>query len=419
MRLFVLACVFLLLPGMVVSAQTDFQVITAESISELVPIQNFDGACEVFHPQGALVATHTGLYNLANGTQRIDVSDVENRIYSAPNFSRDGRWAVIGDSIYAVDSGAVLYQFEYPDLQNVFFSDDGRYAHSYDISFNTQSWEAIDTATLPDFAIFIASDGERRTGSDFNTGNGIPRYLSGNDTYRVQVVEGIYEVSTGELLDLPEEFSNPALLESGVFSPDDSLFFTGGDGIEEYSVYDVPSFEFAYDMSFDAGHAGRLTLQFSPDSQYFAARDEGVYLAETGELLFEIAGYPVFSPDNMVVGTGDGLYRLPDGEQIITFSNDAFVQDFTSDGRLVAVIPGGVFDVATGEQPFAVEDVPAEIFFSMDDSLLYHSPDVYDVTTGEVVYTLPSRTYILSRDERYIGATVDGSCQVFAIPPLF
>jgi|GEM_PF-6192278 len=424
MRLFLLACFCLMLPGMSLRAQTDFGVITADSIGGLVPMHMLDGACGAFHPQGALMATETGLHNLATGTQRIDISDVEDRIYGSPYFSPDGRWLVMGDSIYAVDSGTVLYQFERPDLQNVYFSDNGRYAHSYDISFDTQTWLTIDTTELPDFVLFGSYDGERRAGIDFKTGNGIPRYLSGGEAYHVQVDEGIYELSTGELILLPDDLSNPALLESGVFSPDDSLFFTGGEGLEEYLVYHVPSFELAYEMSFDAGHSGRLSIAFSPDSQYFAEQDEGVYLAETGELLFEIAGNPVFSPDSTVVGTGDGLYRLPDGEQIMAFEDGVLIQDFTLDSRLVAISPGGVFDLVTGEQNLDTGEDISEMFFSADDSLIYRrasveSAFVHNTATGAIMLPLPSGNIMLSKDERFIGLTIEDSCQVFGIPPAY
>jgi len=301
------------------------------------------------------------------------------------------------------------------------------------------AWEIIERSSLPDYELFRITVSPEdsftsnvRVGLDFKIGNGIPRYLSPQETYWVVVTaglsddieQGIYTVDTGERLELLPEFSDPVaaalLLDMGTFTPDDSLFITHDNGNGIFTAYHLPEFEQAYTLPFDIGDENRLFVPFSDNALYFGVRDDGVYQTSTGERLFEISGRPVFSPDNTLVGTGDGLYRLPSGQQIETFSDGAWIEAFSRDTSLVVVVPDGVFELIGGGKRFDIVDDIGEMLFSVDSSLLYASRagqivSVYDTSTGEEVFTLQGFMLMLSPGERYLSINLEGSCHVYGI----
>lgn len=387
--------------------------ISSTNINKLTQTQSFDGECGVFSHDGTSIATAAGVFDLSSGEQRInsEISDLSYAPTSYP-FSPDDKWIVTEDSIYEVETGDQVLTLPTPQVF-VIFSENVNLAHINGRTYDTATWELSNSTSISDFDFFVDREGKRYVWRDITSGNGMPTYLSSRGEYWVYVLEGIYDVLTGELIELPEELNNPAKLESGVFSPDDSLFFIRDDG-----VYATPTFEKLYDFVPEVGHRGRNFTPFSPNNDYFAIRDDAIYEARTGKLLISITGRAVFSHNNQWAGTSDGLYKLATDEFIHELGS---VSLFSPDDTLVIVDQLYVFDTASGEKRFDLEDVSwRDLYFNADGSLLYgvsvgNELLIYDTANGNLLQTLPATASILSTNERFLGLTTDSNCQIYTI----
>ena len=434
-----LAFLCIMMATAIVQAQAE--TITAQTVADLQQLYAFEGGCAAFGADDAVFATTHGLFDLETGEQiaAIPTATIEDPAYSPPVFSPDGQWLVSDEVIFEVETGDIVHQIEFPARQNWRFSDDGAYAHSNGSAFSLPEWEEIETMMLPDYEVFRKTPtvndffpGEAiRLGRSFKIGNGFPAYLSPQASYWVVVTgglsddieQGIYDVNTGERLTLPAAFNDPfdaaLLLEMGTFTANDEMFVTESLEGGTFVAYRMPSFEQAYTLPFDIGDGDRLFVQFSADGLYFGVPDDGIYDRSSGERLFEISGRAVFSPDSRWVATGEGLFALPDGQPGDQFDADPWGADFSADGGLVAVIPGGVFDLLAGGERFDLSSDVREVFFSADSTLLYglSASDVmiYDTASGEVSTTLSGSGMLLSSSERYIALNVDGSCQIYGV----
>ena len=400
-----------------VTAQSEFEPITLNNVGQLSQIYSFGGECGAFSPDETSIATTTGLYDLNSGAARVDMSEEPVASSEWILFSPDGKWIVMGAAIYQVETGEQVLSQEYPQAFIV-FSDNGQFAYVNGILYDTENWDTIDFETVPDFEFF---GGQLYVWRDVTSGNGIQTYLSSQKNYWVHPVEGIYNVNTGELVALPDELNNPMMLYNGIFSPNDRMFFIGGDGLDTYVAYTVPDFERAYELTFDIGRPGYYYAEFSPNNLYFAARDEGVYQTISGEFLFDIVGEPRFSLDNVWVGTGDGLYLLPTGQLVQEFSGSSWVMDFSENNELLAVFPDGVFDLFIDDKRFDIDDVVREMSFNQDSTLLFAStiiPElwIYDTETSDVLQKLPGTQPLISANERFIALSVPNQgCSIYAI----
>ena len=402
-------------------AQSDRNSITLNNIAQLTQIHTFEGECAAFAPDETSIATTTGLYDLSSGVARVDMDEEPVETPEWIIFSPDGKWIVMGAAIYRVETGEQVLSQAYPQAF-IAFGEDGQLIHVAGVTYDSENWEIVDADTIPDFQYFLG----RYSGyvwRDMTSGNGVPTYLSPGGNYWVHADEGIYKVSTGELIDLPDELNDPITLAGSTFSPNDLMFFIGGDGLESYIAYTVPDFKRAYESTFDIGDGQNPSyyVEFSPNNLYFAARDEGVYQTIPGELLFDIVGEPRFSPDNVWVGTGDGLYLLPTGRLLQELSGNSWTMDFSENKELVAIWPDGVFDLFIGEKRFDVDEVVRDMSFNSDSSLLFAStiiPEfwIYDTATGEVLQKLLGAQPLLSENERFIALIVPNQgCSVYTI----
>ena len=379
--------------------------ISRTNINKLTKIHSFDGECANFDSNETVITTAYGLFDLVTGEQRAGISaDYAEWV----TFSPDGRWLKAGDKLYSVETGEIILSLPVSQVYYT-FSEDSRFVYIHGIIYDTNTWQEIDEKDIPDFTRFDGGVVWR----DITSGNGMPTYLSPLGDYWVHAMDGIYRTDTGELIDLPNEIRDPAKLESGVFSPNDSLFFIRDDG-----VYTTPTFEKIYDFVPEVGLGGRISAPFSPDNDYFAIAADAIYEAHTGKPLVSITDRAVFSHNNEWAGTSDGLYELATGELIHELGS---VSSFGPDDKLVIVDQLYVFDTASGEKRFDLEDVMwRDLYFNADGSLLYgvsagNELLIYDTANGDMLQTLPATASILSTNERYLGLTTNNNCQLYAI----
>lgn len=433
MTRYIMLPIFLLCMLMVnVHAQTE-KAITAQTIMVVEQIYTFEGECTAFHPAESYFATTQGLFNLQTGNLLFQLEESSHPTASPPRFSPDGRWIISGGTILEVETGNPVHTFEDSNFQVFRFSDNGLYAHAHGRAFALPGWSRIEVAELPNYEVFRKTlqpyhhpADAVRIGYDFKIGNGVPSYLSPANTYWVVVTggltdtiaQGIHNVRTGQLLELPAEFDDPIdaalLLEMGVFTPDERIFLAEDVGTGTYTAYHVPSFEQAYTLAFDIGNQNRLYASFSENALYFGFPDDAIYETITGKRLFEISGNPVFAPDNTWVAAGGRLYGLPDGRLAQSFSNDARFVRFSNNGELVAITPEGIF------KRFDIANTAYEVFFSTDSSLLYvPAPElilsVYDTATGEQVAMWDGYGMTLSQSEQYLALNTDEACHIYGV----
>lgn len=348
MRKFVVASVMifiLLINSRAVESQSDGAAITAANIGQLNQHHVFDGDCIGFDPAETMIATTTGLFELDDGGARIDLSANPISSVDLTPFSPTGAWFVAEDRIYDVETGDEVFALPHRQVF-IAFSETDSLAHVHGIAYDTETWQPVDTDSIPEFALFVGLSGQRYVWRDMTSGNGVPTYLSPGGTYWANAFEGIYRVDSGEQIALPDHLNDMVALQGSTFSPNDLMFFVGGDGFDEYVAYTTPSFERAYELAFDVGNRQDAHyVEFSPNSLFTGVPNDGIYQVNTGELLFEIAGYPTFGHGNVWVGTSDGLYVLPTGRQVQEFSGSSLVMGFSDSEELVAVFPDGVYEV--------------------------------------------------------------------------
>jgi hypothetical protein len=259
--------------------------------------------------------------------------------------------------------------------------------------------------------IYDAATGEELFASSKNFN------LSANNQYVAVDSEGVIELSTGELLfSLPPNTSGFA---SGPrFSPD-STMVTGLDGI-----YAVPSGEKI--LSWDQQRPGTF---FSPDNRYVVVLGDGVYNLETGERFFATDPEPdqydphyTFTRDGSRLALkSDGFYDMTTGARLFNLPGD-FV--FNADESMIATDFGGLYYTATGER---VVDAPSGLYppnlnpdstlaaisngdvFSEDDERV---GAVYDLATGEELFTYQGINAIFSPSGEYLTVVADGVYEV-------
>lgn len=379
--------VFWLLISMSVAQAQDneLQPVTASNIDRLTSMQVLDDTCIGFDKDESIIVTSSGLFDLTSGEPRIDSEFVN--LSADPEwspFSPNEQWIISVDGIYAAATGERV--FPLADSQVfIAFSEDGSLMHIDGITYSTETWEQVDPILIADFEFFVDLESNRYIWRDFTSGNGIPTYLSSQGNYWVHVVDGMYRTDTGEKIDLPTPLQNPVVLESGVFSPNDLIFFVYDDTRGLTTAYRTQSFEKAYELPVTIGRQGRLSVPFSADGLFFGVTGDAVYQAYTGERLLEVLGTPVF---------GD---------------------------KLVAVYPGGVFELFSGEKRFDVPQNVGEMRFSADSSLLYAGTNIpeiliYDVQTGEIVQSLNGNVLTISPQEHFLALTnVSNDCELYGI----
>jgi hypothetical protein len=163
---------------------------------------------------------------------------------------------------------------------------------------------------------------------------------------------------------------------------------------------------------------------FSADAR-FIATTQGVFEVATGERLFALdtPARTVFDSTGAYLAVpGDGVYSVPSGEHILSFSNpQAAFAAFSPASTVVAVDNDGVYDLATGERRFRI--TRGNPLFVQLDTQQYIATDffLYELATGTEhprVGTLPFRPDLprFQIDDEVYGIMPDGSG--FTIPAL-
>lgn len=215
--------------------------ITTSNVDRLTLIHTVDGLCAAFNTDETTIATTNGLFDLNSGEIQINRTENPTDYAEWVWFSPDGEWLVIGETIYAADTDEPMLTLDYPQAL-IAFSEDGQFVHIEGITYDTETWQPIEPDNIADFTRFNGANKMIYVWRDLATGSGIPTYLSPQGNYWVHVLEGIYDVNSGELLTLPDTLNDPSMLDGGSFSADDALFFPTmpqGDVI----AYRLPTFE--------------------------------------------------------------------------------------------------------------------------------------------------------------------------------
>lgn len=408
-------------------AQTVEQSPITSLHGNLSPQYVLDGACLDFSPTEDYIATETGLFATADGSVQIEFSEAQETIV----FSPDGRWLVADGFLYEVATGEVVMARNPASALN--FSMDGQYIHiNYD-TFAVDIWEVVEDVPL--MLLFQAPDPymtRYEVGHTFSLGNGIPSYLSPSRNFWVVVnfVDadegtdevsrgGIYAVSTGERLTLPDEINDPTQLDESFFSPDDAFFFS-------YSgvMYDTLTWEKQYQL--DSAAKGQPI--FSATGQYFTLSTEtGIFATATGELVFPIDVPASVSSNGHWVVTSTTIYDLATGD--IVFEADTPAPyggsfGFSPDHQFALHLGDGLYDLSTGSQIITFDDSMRDYAFSADSTRLYvqtlkRKIWMYDLTDNESAQSFRGDTFELSPSDTLLAIsdtlTDTPQCSIYAV----
>lgn len=362
-RMIIIAIIFCL-TSISALAQSNSSPITPNNAGQLMLIHTVNGNCASFDPNGTVIATTSGLYSLSSGVMQIDNTENPVDYPEWVSFSPDGKWLLMGASIYDVETGESVFSLTYAQAP-VVFSENGQFIHIDGLTYDTETREIIENESIPDFEYFVFSSGERLVWRDITSGNGIPTYLSPRGKYWVHILEGIYDVNTGELLELPDELNNPSVLEAGSFSSGDSLFFVANNADETPIAYSLPDL---------------VQIQFG---------------------------------ENPFLNIAEQLAE--------PLSENAWVIAHSENNELIAVYPDGVFDLLSGDKRFDIDETVREMSFNEDSSLLFATtilPElwIYETETGAVLAKLPGSEALVSADQEFIAMTLpEQECTIYGI----
>ncbi|MFN8375453.1 MAG: hypothetical protein U0694_21575 [Anaerolineae bacterium] len=175
------------------------------------------------------------------------------------------------------------------------------------------------------------------------------------------------------------------------FNADDTLILS-----QYHGIYDAATGQqrIAADALFD----------LSPDNQYVAIDRHGVYELSTGQMLFalplntgEFSFIPTFSPDGTKVVAYDGVYALPSGERVLSWTMENTHAFFSPDSRYVVLLGDGVYDLQTGERFFATAPEydlysPQNTFTRDGSRLILKDDGVYDMSSGDRLFQITMRS---------------------------
>jgi len=312
-----------------ISAKNGFLPITGANITLGYGVPGGGGVCGNFSPDGTLIATYKGLYEVATGKKRFAMPSDYN--YGSV-FSPDGKLlAIAKDGLYEIATGNKRFTFSSDDPT---FSPDGSLLATnngvYEVATGNKRFSFSNSVFSPDGSLLATND-------------------------------GVYEVATGNKRFAFAKSNYPL----PVFSSDGTLLAIANNGLYEVATGNK---RFAISNS-------EYPPVFSPDGSLLAIAKDGLYETATGNKRFSISSYyPVFSPDGTMLALGfDGLYEVATGNKRFSISDE--YQVFSPDGTLLALAKGGVYDVATGQKRFTIAGDYPSPNFSPDGTLIGASTD--------------------------------------------
>jgi len=225
------------------------------------------GECTGFSPDGKILATTFGVYEVATGKKRFFITG--DNPYN-PAFSPDGSLlALQQDGVYEVATGKKRFGIS---GDNPTFSPDGT------------------LLAVEKDGIYEVAKGKKR----FDLFGYNPVFSPDGTLFTLVTISGsgIYEVATGK-----ERF--PITGYHPVFSPDGLLLAVPKDGL-----YEVATGNKRFDIS-------NNTVSFSPDGTLLAVASDGIYDTAAGNKLLDTPSSSSFSPDGTLLAiTTNGICVL-------------------------------------------------------------------------------------------------------------
>ncbi len=180
------------------------------------------------------------------------------------------------------------------------------------------------------------------------------------------------------LLHLSPLPSGTSLGSSGISFSSDSAFV----GASKKGIYDLRNGQLALALSSDS-------YWFSPDSRFVATSADGVYELASGKKVVSVDGsiQGVFSHDSHYVAlvgdrVGATVYDLTSGQRVFSDprqKQSGVAASFSPDGKYLAVVNDGLYQVATGKVIVQTSD----IVFTSDSALAGTLNGVFDLTSGK------------------------------------
>jgi len=339
-----------------------FQPITPENIADIELGYAVPGYCMFggINPDGQWLASNNfygsnnRIYDLATGVEYFALP-------STVSYSPDGQWVLFnGNGLYSYPS--MHHKMTLPAQTYAHFSPDSKY-----VFVRGMGVYEIETLTH-----VIPTEGEYARFSPQGT------YISIDD-------DGLYEIETGQRI---AEDNNPREWYQDSFSPNEQWVFRNYGGL-----YRLPSYEQMWEVSESA-----YGLDYSSDGQYIAVDTLGILEVETGEMVipnFTLGA--AFTSDSSQVVLSDGIYNLPSGEKVVSFS--ATTIDLSSSEKFV-FSEAGVFDFVTGERIELVGNAYSVSTFD-EDRYMLEGNRIYDTNDWQLVTeVMPERlTYPLVSEQ--------------------
>ncbi|MEL6524889.1 MAG: WD40 repeat domain-containing protein [Chloroflexota bacterium] len=331
-----------------------FAVITPENVTDLELGYALPGICRGYDPSGQYVITQAnGVYDVYSGDLVVPLEEWS--IESPASFSSDSRLfvdAMLG-KVYAMPSGELLFSTQGSPSR---ITPDGRYVvASSDGVYDTETGERLYTLS-------------------------IYAQLSPAGTYMMVNAQGVIEVSTGNVIIESDEFLKPDY--QFYFSPDDRYFIDS----REFTVFDLEAETYLFKVQ--PSDRYYTTISFSPDSQYIAVADDGIFTLPEGERVLTTDGaFPSFSPDGTLVAlSDDGVYEVGTWEQVLDLSDITGVVEFTNDNNYLHFYSRRVMHIPTGDA-LELEVGDTTRLSPNQDLLISLDRGIYDLETFEQLVT--------------------------------
>lgn len=349
------------------------------------------GTCTGFTQNGELIATSTGLYDVATG-------EIHTPFRGYPELSPDDRFVWVGEdgqyeftsALYDVTSGERLLDFTgygasfSPDGTMIAVNTDGIYdlaTLEEKVDLTWEDWQLASPKFSPNSRYVIVMRKytqydvyDAQQGEYLYSVHGSPQFSSDGNLI-VAEEDGIYETATGKKLLFT---SSRAYLNA-----DNTLVAVANDGL-----YDLATGEKRF------GFGG--LPKFSPDGQWVLLKEDagGIFVYDlydvndtSGTRRFRTVatnGGVAFSPDSQVLLAGSTLYEVATGSKQLGFweNPEPAAFTFSADGSWVAIQGDGLYETASDERKFSFTGEAPK--FNQDETLLLVEEDgIYETATGE------------------------------------
>ncbi|GEM_PF-4037927 len=386
------------------------------SAQEFTVVQQVSGNCRDFY--SGIIATSDGVFDIVTGEKLLDIGDIFDMI-------PDTNYVIGYDGVYDLTTGDNIINLDNVDPRSL--SPDNAYFAVNGVGiYDVETWELIIVPERIYFRPLFSPDGKYiLLGSDLydlttreivladvSPGNGISGQFSPRGTFLADPSRGIFNLITWEWVYEDEPFPDDpdvlwvAALGDGVFSPDETLLAMHN------GVFSTHTWERIFETE-----SGTDTNRFSADSHYLYIDDDAVYNVNTGQPLFSVWGYGLFTSDSEFFINIDyasrviEAYDLKDGTLNSSARSDKSLNyryRLNEDDTLLLIPDNAVFDLATGEKLY---DVPRYSRFSQDGKWIVSDDGLVDATTGQVIWD--ANVIAISDDNAYLAVQEQDKCSIY------